>query len=111
MVEEKKESPSEDWVAVAAASQEAEASFLVGFLENHGIPTKIVDKSFTLTPTASDEDLSEVEVAVPAARVDEARAALAQRDTSFASDSGGTEALMTDEGPAEIDPEPEGEKS
>ena len=45
-----------------------------------------------------------VEVAVPTDRLEEAAAALARREKAFASATEGEATLMTDEGPAEIDP-------
>ena len=52
----------------------------------------------------ADEDLATVEVAVPFERFDEAAEALSKRDEAFASSTEGEATLMTDEGPAEIDP-------
>ena len=43
-------------------------------------------------------------VAVPAGRFEEAEAILARREEAFASATEGEETLLTDEGPAEIDP-------
>ncbi len=62
----------ERWEGVAAAANESEAALIAGFLESRGIPARVVDRSFHQTPTES-EDLSEIEVGVPAARVAEAR--------------------------------------
>lgn len=104
MSDETKGSPGQDWSAVTSVGSEAEASFIVGFLEGHGIPTRIVDKSFSQNPVPAEEGLAAVEVAVPTERLEEAAAALARRDEEFASATEGEETLMTDEGPAEIDP-------
>jgi hypothetical protein len=104
MGDEPKETVGQDWSAVACAGSEAEATFIVGFLESHGIPTRLVDKSFSQNPVPSDEDLAMVEIAVPVERYEEAKGALEKRDEDFASATEGEATLMTDEGPAEIDP-------
>ena len=92
------------WKGVAAVGSEAEATFIVGFLESRGITTRLVDRSFSQNPVPADEDLASVEVAVPADRFEEAAEALAKRDAAFDSATEGEATLMTDEGPAEIDP-------
>lgn len=104
MSDEPKETTAVHWKGVASVGSEADATFIVGFLENRGIPTRLVDKSFSQNPVPADEDLASVEVAVPADRFDEAAEALAKRDEDFASATEGEATLMTDEGPAEIDP-------
>ena len=45
MSDEPSEPPSLDWSAVTSVGNEAEATFIVGFLESRGIPARIVDKS------------------------------------------------------------------
>jgi hypothetical protein len=72
----------ERWEGITAAANEAEAALIAGFLESRGIPARVVDKSFHQTPTES-EDLSGIEVGVPAARVAEARAELARREKAY----------------------------
>ncbi|MBK9966714.1 MAG: hypothetical protein IPP07_18265 [Holophagales bacterium] len=104
MNDEPKEATGHDWSGVASVGTESEASFIVGFLESRGIPTRLVDKSFSQNPVPADEDLSDIEVAVPSDRFAEAAAALEKRDEAFASATEGEATLMTDEGPAEIDP-------
>ncbi len=104
MSDEPEETPGQDWSAVASVGNEAEATFIVGFLEGRGIPAKIVDKSFTQNPVPADEDLAAFEVAVPSERLEEASAALERREEAFSSATEGEATLMTDEGPAEIDP-------
>lgn len=108
MGDEPKETTGQDWSAVASVGNEAEASFIVGFLEGRGIPTRIVDKSFTQNPVPADEDLAAFEVAVPTDRFEEAAAALEKRDDAFASATEGEATVMTDEGPEEIDPSENG---
>ncbi len=74
MSDEQKETTGQDWSAVASVGTESEASFIVGFLESRGIPTRIVDKSFSQNPVPADEDLASIEVAVPSDRFEEASA-------------------------------------
>jgi len=94
----------ERWEGVAPAANESEAALVAGFLESRGIPARVVDRSFHQTPTES-EDLSPIEVAVPAARADEARAVLAERERAFAKNPGTPSDLQTDEGPRDVPPE------
>lgn len=101
----------ESWSGVERVSNEAEAALVVGFLRNHDIPARVLDKSFHQTPT-TDEDLSPVEIAVPSDRMDEARRILDTREAAYAESPRSDDTLMTDEGPAEIDPNGgEGDKS
>jgi hypothetical protein len=65
MSDEPRETPVLDWSAVTSVGNEAEATFIVGFLESRGIPARIVDKSFSQNPVPNDEDLASIEVAVP----------------------------------------------
>jgi hypothetical protein len=104
MTDEPKETTEERWQGVASVGSEAEGTFIVGFLESRGIPSQLVVKSFSQNPVPADEDLASVEVAVPAARFEEAAEALAKRDEAFSTATEGEDTLMTDEGPAEIDP-------
>lgn len=104
MSDEPKDPTQERWSAVASVGNEAEATFIVGYLESRGIAARIRDRSFSQNPVPADEDLATVEVAVPADRFEEASEALAKRDQDFASATEGEATLMTDEGPAEIDP-------
>jgi hypothetical protein len=97
----------EHWEGVAPAANESEAALIAGFLQSRGIPARVVDRSFHQTPTES-EDLSPIEVAVPAARADEARTELANRERAFAKNPGTPSDLQTDEGPRDIPPEGEG---
>ena len=97
----------EHWEGVAPAANEAEAALVAGFLQSRGIPARVVDRSFHQTPTES-EDLSPIEVAVPAARADEARTELANRERAFAMDPGTPSDLQTDAGPRDVPPEGEG---
>ena len=95
----------QDWVAVKAVPNETEAALLAGFLDSGGIPARVVDRSFHMTPTVEDNDLSPIEVAVRRDRFDEAMALLASRESGFLAAEPDEEALLTDEGPAHVDPE------
>jgi hypothetical protein len=99
--------PEERWEGVVPAANESEAALIAGFLESRGIPARVVDRSFHQTPT-DNEDLSPIEVAVPAARADEARGELATRERAFAKDPGSPSDLQTDEGPKDVPPEGNG---
>lgn len=97
----------EHWEGVAPAANESEAALIAGFLESRGIPARVVDRSFHQTPTES-EDLSPIEVGVPAGRAEEARKELATRERAFAKDPGAPSDLQTDEGPRDVPPEGDG---
>jgi len=97
----------EHWEGVAPAANESEAALIAGFLESRGIPARVVDRSFHLTPTES-EDLSPIEVGVPAVRAEEARKELATRERAFAKDPGSPSDLQTDEGPGDVPPDGNG---
>ncbi len=87
----------ERWEGVTAAANESEAALIAGFLESRGIPARVVDKSFHQTPTES-EDLSGIEIGVPAARVAEAREELARREKAYDAAPADSE-LIKDEEP------------
>lgn len=89
----------ERWEGVTSAANESEAALIAGFLESRGIPARVVDRSFHLTPTES-EDLSGVEVGVPAARVAEAREELARREKVWSEAPPGSD-LVTDDEPSD----------
>lgn len=91
-------SNEERWEGVTAAANESEAALIAGFLESRGIPARVVDRSFHQTPTES-EDLSGIEVGVPAARVAEAREELARREKAYDKAAPGSD-LITDEDPS-----------
>jgi len=79
--EEKEEKKDEGWTAVETVANETEAAILAGFLESEGIPARVVDRSFHLTPTPEDSDLSPIAVAVPKDRLAEAIKVLGARET------------------------------
>jgi hypothetical protein len=89
-------SNEERWEGVAAAANESEAALIAGFLESRGIPARVVDRSFHQTPTES-EDLTGVEVGVPAARVAEAREELARREKAYDEAPPGAEVITEEE--------------
>ncbi len=97
----------ERWEGVAPAANESEAALIAGFLESRGIKARVVDRSFHQTPT-DNEDLSPIEVGVPAAQADEARAELKAREKAFAKDPGSPSDLQTDDGPRDVPPEGDG---
>jgi hypothetical protein len=99
--------PEEDpgnWTGIEAVANASEAAIVVGFLQNHDIPARMVDRSFHQTPT-TDEDLTPIEVAVPTDRLEEARAALARRENVETPEG----SVLGDEGP--VDPSAEGSGS
>ena len=99
-----------NWVAVKEVPNETEAALLAGFLDSEGIPARVVDRSFHMTPTVEDNDLSPIAVAVPRERLADAEALLASRESDFPAARADEEALLTDEGPAHVDPPGRGEK-
>jgi len=74
----------ESWVALEGVPNETEGALLAGFLESEGIPARVVDRSFHLTPTPEDKDLSPIAVAVPKDRFAEAEQLLASREAEGA---------------------------
>lgn len=72
--------PDENWVAVEGVPNATEGALLAGFLESEGIPARVVDRSFHLTPMPEDEELSPIAVAVPKNRLAEAEQLLAARE-------------------------------
>jgi hypothetical protein len=104
-MDESKKDAEESWSGVESAANNADATLIVGFLESHDIPARVVDRSFHEMPTVGD-DLSPIEIAVPTDRLEEARQVLARRDEAFAASpegAEGSESVLTDEGPAEVD--------
>ncbi|MCK6681429.1 MAG: hypothetical protein L6R30_03300 [Thermoanaerobaculia bacterium] len=96
------------WVTVQQAGEETEAALVVGFLQSEGIPADSFDRSFHQTPTQTQE-LSEIEIAVPASRAADAEKVLAERAKAFLS-AGTGETVLTGDGLVLIDvgsPEPE----
>lgn len=88
----------ESWSALKGVESESEAAILMGFLESHGIPARLLDKSSREFPAPDDEELTAMEVSVPASRLEEARAALAQHEKAFVDSPEGAETVITDDG-------------
>ncbi len=98
----------ESWVLATAVANEADGAVVAGFLESHGLPARVVDEGFNLTPIPDER--WEFAVVVPRARLAEAREALARREAAFPAAKGDEEAVLTDEGPVHVDPDaPDGE--
>ncbi len=93
---------AQDWSAVEGVANEEEAALVVGFLENQGIPARVMSRAFHLTPT-SDDNLSLIDVAVPSHRAEEAIAALSKREQEFDDAPEGEEELLPGDGPVEPD--------
>lgn len=91
-----------EWTGVDQAPNGAEAELMAGFLRDHGIPSRVVDLSFHMAPNQS-EALTEIEIAVPTDRAEDARAVLAKRNKAFEGSEEGAETVLTDDGPADID--------
>jgi hypothetical protein len=87
----------ENWSAVKGVESESEAAILMGFLESHEIPARLLDKSSREFPAPDDEELTAMEVSVPASRLEEARAVLSQHERR-SSTPRGCEAVITDDG-------------
>ena len=98
----KEPAPEDHWSALEKVGSPSEGAILVGFLEAHGIPARVVDRSFHQTPTG-ENDLTPIEVAVPTARLAEAMAALDKREDAFEGSPTGSSSLLTDDGMAEIE--------
>lgn len=98
----------ESWVVARTVANEADGAFVAGFLEAHGVPARVVDEGFNLTPIPDER--WEFAVVVPESRLSEAQEALSRREAEFSASKGDEDAVMTDEGPAHVDPDaPEGE--
>ncbi len=98
----------ETWVLAKAVANEADGAFVAGFLEAHGVPARVVDEGFNLTPIPDER--WEFAVVVPESRLSEAREAIARREAEFPAAEGDEDAVLTDEGPVHVDPDaPDGE--
>ncbi len=93
----------ETWVLATPVANEADGALVAGFLEVHGIPSRTVDEGFNLTPIPDER--WEFAVVVPASRLADAKAALARRDAEFRAAGEDADAVLTDEGPAHVDPD------
>lgn len=93
----------EEWVSLGEVASESEAAIVAGFLEAEGIPARVDDRSFHQAPAPDNEDFKEIAVLVPKSFEAEARSRIGARDKAFAGGLANPEALLTDEGPAEIE--------
>ncbi len=98
----RKPAPDDLWSALEGVANESEGALVVGFLEEHGIPARVVDRSFHQTPTG-DEELTPIAVTVPTVRLADAKAVLAKREKDFSGSREGDSSLLTDEGLEEVD--------
>lgn len=70
---------SEGWEIVREVGTDEEATLIVGFLENQGVPARVDSLLFHQEPVTFGH-LGEVRIRVPADRGEEARRLLAERD-------------------------------
>lgn len=89
------------WVEIASAATEDEARLLCGFLENQGIPAQVESLKFTMEPVNFGK-MGEIRVYVKAEDEKAAVELLSRRDTAYDKLDDEGEAVVTDEGPAEI---------
>lgn len=78
---------AEDWVIVKVVGSEEEASVVLGFLENCGIPAEVESLYSSEFPTEVGE-LSDVRIRVPADRAEEASALLNSREDVVTGEEG-----------------------
>ena len=99
----------ETWVVATAVATEADGAVVAGFLEEHGVPARVVDRGFNLTPIPDER--WEFAVVVPESRLPEAADALARRAAEFPRADEDTDTVLTDDGPVHVDPDaPDGGK-
>ena len=99
--------PAEDgttWVEIASVGTEDEAKLLAGFLESEGIPAQIENVKFSMEPI-NFGTMGDIRIYVGSE--DEARAQqmLQQREREYDRLDDDDDTLVTDEGPAEIEPD------
>jgi hypothetical protein len=87
---------AEDWVIVKVVGSEEEATVVVGFLENCGIPAEAESLYSSEFPTEIG-DLSDVRIRVPAERADEAAALLNEREDVATGEDGALAGAPLDE--------------
>ncbi|HUP59439.1 MAG TPA: DUF2007 domain-containing protein [Thermoanaerobaculia bacterium] len=103
--------PAEDgttWVEIASAGTDDEAKLLQGFLENEGIAAQIENVKFNMEPINFGA-MGEIRIYV--GTEDEARAQelLRERQQEYEKLDDEEETLVTDEGPAIVDENSQGE--
>lgn len=94
------EGPTSAWVEIASASNEEEALLLRGFLEAAGIPCQIESLKFHMEPVNLGS-LGEIRLYVNAENEAEAINLLDQQEDKYDAMKS-EEAILTEEGPAEI---------
>jgi hypothetical protein len=94
-------SPHSTWVAIERVGTEEEARLLKGFLDAEGIPTEIEVVKFTMEPVNFGE-MGEIRVYVAAENEQEAIALLSRRNAEYDALGSDSDALITDEGPADM---------
>lgn len=88
------------WVEIASAGTQEEAKLLQGFLEAEGIPCQVELVKFTMEPVNLGA-MSEIRVYVSADQEEKALELLREREREY-EHLRKEEAIVTDEGPAEI---------
>jgi hypothetical protein len=89
---------AEDWVIVKVVGTEEEATVVLGFLENCGIPAEVESLHASEFPTEVG-DLADVRIRVPAERAEEAAVLLNQREDVATGEDGALAGAPLD-GPA-----------
>jgi hypothetical protein len=96
---------AEDWSIVKVVGSEEEATVVVGFLENSGIPAEVESLLSSEFPTEIG-DLAEVRIRVPAERAGEAAALLNEREDVATGEEGALAGAPLTEGDGEGPGEP-----
>lgn len=89
------------WVEIASTATDDEARLLCGFLENQGIPAQVESLKFNMEPVNFGR-MGEIRVYVAAEDEEAALELLETRETAYDRLDEQGEAVVTDEGPAEI---------
>jgi len=95
-----------DWEVVRSVGTDSEASLIAGLLEAEEIPVAVENIRVHALPETFG-DLADVRVRVPSASLEAAEKVLAQHEKAFAGAADDDEALVTDEGVAHLEDEPE----
>jgi hypothetical protein len=89
------------WVEITTAATEEEARLLCGFLVNEGIPAQVESLKFTMEPVNFGK-MGEIRVYVASQDEQAALDLLQRRESEYDTLDDEGEAVVTDEGPAEI---------
>jgi hypothetical protein len=92
------------WIEIASAGSEDEANLLKGFLDNEGIPAQIENVKFHMEPVNLGK-MGEIRIYVREEDEQRALDLLRQREDAYERLDDDDETLVTDEGPADIDPD------